>query len=78
MNKYVEHLRMRYVPEEKREKAEITAKELSKDVPFARAIGSKITCHVHPDRQTTESKKQVMRAIQVSLNKIVNTLKGLV
>ena len=69
---------MRYVPEEMREKVKITPEELSKDVPFARAIGSKITRHVHPDMKETDSDKQIMRAIQVSLNKIVNTLKSLV
>ena len=77
MNEYIEFLREKYVPEDVREKAKITTKELSKDMSFARAIVAKITKHLHPDKQPTEARKHVMRAIQSTLNKIVNKLKGL-
>jgi len=77
MNVYMNYLRETYVPEDKREKAKFTDKDLSKDMPFARAIVAKIVKHVHPDTQETKARKNVMRAINFTLNKIVNKLKGL-
>ena len=46
---------------------------------FARAIISKVSVHIHPDKfvKESEAKQRVVRELTTNVNKIVNRLKGL-